>query len=353
MKPPKPYDKQTFISLFNSIARHYHRYTVFTDFVTMSAISLHNAINKLETLENEYLQIVSKYKKDEVDLFCELLANFVQLLDVEPRDVLGSLYMELELGNTNNGQFFTPHELSLLLAKLSYGDMLENFTKPFVTLSEPACGAGGMVLAFANEMLKKGHNPAEKLWVQAIDIDRVAAWMCYLQLSLWNIPAQVIVGNTLSMKFREIYYTPAHYLYGWEGRLQLRESIERVQELCRPLESLEKSAKHETKARDSVTPDLQIFETEETEINDPIDQPELYKNKESILEPKILDDEEYQEIRTYQLTEAELYAEASQHPILHKNPEAMPVIPAKITRKKEIQKAQQMDLFDLFVEHDD
>lgn len=105
------YDKQTFISLFNSIARHYHRYTVFTDFVTMSAISLHNAINKLETLENEYLQIVGKYKKDEVDLFCELFANFIQLIEVEPRDVLGSLYMELELGNTNNGQFFTPHEL--------------------------------------------------------------------------------------------------------------------------------------------------------------------------------------------------------------------------------------------------
>ena len=52
MKPPKHYDRQTFISLFNSIARHKHRYAVFSDFVTMSAIAYHNAVNKLETLEN-------------------------------------------------------------------------------------------------------------------------------------------------------------------------------------------------------------------------------------------------------------------------------------------------------------
>ena len=64
---PKSYTKQTFISLFNSIARHKHRYSVFSDFITMSAIALHNAINKNEKLENEYLEIVSRYSKEEVN----------------------------------------------------------------------------------------------------------------------------------------------------------------------------------------------------------------------------------------------------------------------------------------------
>lgn len=338
MKPQKTYDKQSFISLFNSIARHNHRYTVFTDFVTMSAITFHNAIYKLESLENEYLQIVGKYKKEEVNLFCELLGNFIQLLDVEPRDVLGSLYMELDLGNTNNGQFFTPHDLSLFLAKINYGDELENFTKPFVTLSEPACGAGGMILAFANEMLKKGHNPAEKLWVQAIDIDRLAGFMCYLQLSLWNIPAQVIIGNTLTMKFREIYYTPAYYLYHWESRLLLRESIERVQELFRPLENEAKIKKDPGAVQTVLKTELPENLLADDEALEMLGQVEQYKNTDDSLQPVNHDDPEDDEA-TYNLIQADLYAKASQHPRLN------------TPKKKEKSPIQQIDLFDLFVDH--
>ena len=40
-----------FIKTFDSIAKQNHRYTVFSDFVTISAISLHNAVNTLDHLE--------------------------------------------------------------------------------------------------------------------------------------------------------------------------------------------------------------------------------------------------------------------------------------------------------------
>lgn len=339
---------QSFITLFNSIAKHNHPYTVFSDFVTMSAISIHNAVNKLENLENEYLQIVGKYSKDDVDLFCKLLANFIDLLGIEPRDVLGSLYMELELDNSNTAQFFTPHELSILIAKLNYGDQLDNFTKPFVTLSEPACGAGGMVLAFTNEMLKKGHNPAEKLWVQAIDIDRLAGLMCYLQLALWNIPAQVIIGNTITMKFREIYYTPAHYLYHWDEKLRLRDSIEKMRQLFQSCEDQEQPEKHKTKTAEAQL-SLPEDEAEEIVIEDQEDQSKPYKNKSPLLENQEQQDDE---INPDKIASALRYAEASQHPSPFEHPEA-PVInqPAKNT-KKETTGVQQINLFDLFVEHE-
>lgn len=232
---PKNYNKQTFISLFNSISRHRHRYEVFKDFVIMSAIAMHNAVCKSDTLEKEYMEIVAKYKKEEVNGLCELLANLIELLQIEPADVLGPLYMELELGNLNNGQFFTPHDISLLMAKVTYGDVLEYLDKPFITLSEPACGAGGMVLAFVNEMLKKGLDPAEKICCQCIDIDRLAGLMCYLQLSLWNVPAEIVIGNTLSMEFREVYYTPAYYLYDWKTRLRIRQFTEAISSLIEPV----------------------------------------------------------------------------------------------------------------------
>gem|GEM_PF-859336 len=262
--------KQTFISLFNSIAHHKHRYAVFTDFVTMSAIALHNAINKNQTLEDEYLQIVAKYSKEEVNKLCELFANFVFLMEPEPTDILGSLYMELEISNLNNGQFFTPHELSLLLARMTCGDVLDNIEKskkPFITLSDPACGAGGMVLAFANEMLRKNINPAEKLYVQCIDIDRLAGLMCYLQLSLWHIPAEVIVGNTLSLEFREVYYTPSYYLGNWKARLRMRRFSESVSDLFGSTE--EPEAEGSTTNHDVFVPEPQESNDQKPEMEEP------------------------------------------------------------------------------------
>ena len=231
-KKPTQFNTESFIKTFNSIALHKHRYEVFSDFIKMSAIALHNAIVKAEHLEKEYLEIVGKYKKEEVDQFPLLLANLIELLEPEPIDILGSLYMELELSSNHTGQFFSPSPIAQLMAKIAHGgqlNMLEE--KAFITLSEPACGAGGMVLAFAKEMLHHGYNPAERLWVQCVDIDRVAAMMCYVQLSLWNIPAQVIVGNSLTLEHREIFYTPAHYLFSWDQRLRARQVIDLMREL--------------------------------------------------------------------------------------------------------------------------
>ena len=220
MAVPQHPEWSQFVKVFNSIARHHHRYEVFKDFVTMSAITMHNVIRKDAKLEAEYLQIVGKYKKDDVQRLCQLFAKLVLLLDSEPVDVLGALYMSLELGNTNTGQFFTPPEVSELMARMSYGDELREIAPPFITVCEPACGAGGMVLAFTKVMLSHGHNPSEKMWVQCQDIDRLAALMCYLQLSLWNIPAVVIVGNTLAGEVREAFYTPQHYLGLWSVKLK-------------------------------------------------------------------------------------------------------------------------------------
>jgi type I restriction-modification system DNA methylase subunit len=216
----QPKEWAEFVRAFNGIARHRHRYEVFRDFVTMSAISLHNALYRNETLEAEYMAIVKRYSKDEANEMARLLGSLVILLEPEPRDILGQLYMSLELGNTNAGQFFTPPEVSELMARISYDGALQTLEKPFITVCEPACGAGGMVLAFVKVILSHGHNPAQRVWVQAQDIDRTAALMCYVQMALWHIPGRIVVGNTLAMEEREVFYTPAHYLGLWDTRLR-------------------------------------------------------------------------------------------------------------------------------------
>lgn len=229
-KPTVRIDPGLFVKEFNNLARHKHRYEVFQDFVTVGALSVHNSFRgpRYDELEAEYLQVASRYNRDDLEGFARLLGILVALLDAEPRDILGQLYMSLELGNTHTGQFFTPPEISELMARITFGDGVEHANKPFITLCEPACGSGGMVLAFVKVMLEKGWNPVERVWVQAQDIDRTAALMCYLQLALWHVPAAIVVGNTLSGETREVFYTPAHYLGFWPSKLARRE--ERHQE---------------------------------------------------------------------------------------------------------------------------
>ena len=219
-----------FKKTFRELAPYKHRYEVFKDFVTMAACSLHNSVWKEPTREAEYLAIIKGYKPDDQQAFPKLLSSLVAALDSEPRDILGPLYMELEIANKDAGQFFTPPELSEMMAQLTFAGELDKLeTQPFLTAGEPACGAGGMILALVKVMTSAGYNPADKLWVQAIDVDRMAALMCYIQLSLWNVPAEIIVGNTLSWEIREVWYTPAHHLGLWKYRLSRKAENHEVE----------------------------------------------------------------------------------------------------------------------------
>lgn len=215
--------RKLFLKDFNSLARRKHKYDVFRDFVTMTACSLHNGICMNQEREQEYLKIIHSYEADERELFPRLLAYLIEMLEPEPRDILGELYMELEISSKEKGQFFTPSPVSDLMSALTYGNELKTSQKPFFMLSEPACGAGGMVLSFLKLMIQNGQNPAHKVWVQCIDLDRLAALMCYVQLSLWHVPAEILIGDTLRWEIREVWRTPSHYLGGWSAKIRRDE----------------------------------------------------------------------------------------------------------------------------------
>ncbi len=219
---------ETLVKQLQSIGKDKRRYKVFEDFVTMSAISLHNAGLPKESYvfkkyEQEYLDIILQYNKADQQAFSQCLAKLVTVMDKAgtPQDILGQIYMNMDFGEAQQGQFFTPDCVSQLMAQVTMGSVLENLkNKPFVTVAEPTCGAGGMLLAVVNEVIKQGYNPAQSLWIQAVDISRIAGLMCYVQLSLWNVPAQVIIGDSLRLDYREILYTPAHRIYLWDIRLR-------------------------------------------------------------------------------------------------------------------------------------
>ncbi|MCP9268242.1 SAM-dependent methyltransferase [Xenorhabdus sp. XENO-1] len=218
----RPDYQKDFISLFNQTARYRHRYRVFQDFCNCAMAAIHNKYCFSEELEQFYLKTINKYEREDIDRIVQLFSTTVLALAEEPCDFLGSVFMQLELGNKGLQQFFTPWSVARVMAQLQLNEVSELLqTQPFITFYEPACGAACMMLAAAEVLREQGHDPLSSMWVSAIDIDPLAAVMAYIQLSLTGIPAAVTIGDALyDGGSKRTRYTPAYYLGNWSQRLQ-------------------------------------------------------------------------------------------------------------------------------------
>src|SRR5471032_718428 len=214
------------VKLIQQMNHRHHTLDVFSDFVELSALSISNAIDKtqFEARERRYLEIIAKYTPEEVQAFPKMLAELVMSFEDQTAtgsvgDVLGAIYMMLDLGNDRSGQFFTPFEISKLMARLLVGDGSDVRERGFLRLNEPACGAGGMVIAYADALQSAGLNYQDSMHAICVDVDAKCVYMTFLQLALLHIPAIVVHGNALSMEQWSHWYTPAHVMGGWRGRL--------------------------------------------------------------------------------------------------------------------------------------
>lgn len=216
------------IRLIQAFQHTHDPYSVFSDFVEMSALAISNAVDQgqYEAREERYLAIARKYTREELDRFARMLAALTMSLELRQAmldftDVLGEVFMQLDINNTRAGQFFTPYPVSRLMAGLSIGDGGSAVREHgFLRLQEPACGAGSMVIAAAESLARAGHNYQHAMHATAIDIDARCVHMAYLQLSLLHIPAVVVHGNALSLEVWGIWKTPAHVMGAWDWRLR-------------------------------------------------------------------------------------------------------------------------------------
>lgn len=242
--------QRNLVSLIKEFSYGHHLYTVFRDFVELAALAISNSVDRaqFEVHEKRYLEIVGKYKPEEAERFPKMLGELT--LSFERRvegmrealeggvrgsgltDVLGETYMMLELGNARSGQFFTPYHVSYLMASMMIGGTIDSArTRGFQRVHEPACGAGGMVIATAAAFHDAGLNYQQAMHATCIDIDACCVHMTYLQLSLLHIPAIVVHGNALTMEVWGHWFTPAHVLGGWSHRLRARKAEDAMHEL--------------------------------------------------------------------------------------------------------------------------
>ena len=239
----RDYQKE-FCSLINRHASRYSRWQIWNDFLYLSAAALANVfpIPEREEREKQYLSVIGRYTAEEQKIFPEMLTIVTLALDENPeQDFLGSLYHRLELQQEQKGQFFTPYDISRFMAEIQFagGSEKEELERNgYISVNDPACGAGAMLIAFANAAKRNGLNYQKQVLFVAQDIDHTAAMMCYIQLSLLGCPAVVIIGDTLVKPMfhpdNEVWYTPFYHLNRW--RFSQHSGPEETAEVTREME---------------------------------------------------------------------------------------------------------------------
>ena len=210
------------------MVRDRDHYTVIRNFFELSAISIRNNFdhgNEYANLEKRYTEIAQGYKKEYLEGFAKALG----LLGAKIRsavegnapfaDWAGELYMDSGTSNGKAGQFFTPYSVSQCMARINFPKdeviaKLGDDPNRVLTIYEPTCGAGGLIVASIDALNEAGVNYSWNAFVDCGDIDPRCVHMTYVTLSLLGVPAVVRLGDALMMEYRQNWFTPA-YLMAW------------------------------------------------------------------------------------------------------------------------------------------
>ena len=215
-----------FISKLHNLDKTRRVNEVFKDFLTLCTCSLAQPFYRSDEIEQRYLNTVKQYTKKQAEEFSKLLAFLVMALAEKQQDFLGQVYMQLNLGNVATGQFFTPYHVSKMMSEICFTDIEKQLEeKDFIALAEPCCGSGGMIIAYAETLKEYGYNYQNQLFVEAIDIDEMCFMMTYIQLSLLGVGASVLLGDSLTLYFQQVLYTPFYFINGFEWKLKIQNKV--------------------------------------------------------------------------------------------------------------------------------
>lgn len=217
--------KKDIVNIFNSMVYDRSYYEIVSDFFEMSAIAIRNTVDLRPTIreqyEERYLQAAKHYSPEQLQKFGQVLAIFqdeiAKAMDGNAAfaDWAGEIYMESKTSNSNLGQFFTPYHVSKAIALCGLdisGIKAKLAADPddIITLYEPTCGGGGLIVAAIEELQRQKINYAWNVFVDCGDIDSRCVHMTYLVLSLLGVPAVVRRGDALMLEYTEEWFTPAY-----------------------------------------------------------------------------------------------------------------------------------------------
>ena len=257
--------RKNFIKLLEQIAYDKSPWNVFNDFLQLAASTLSNQSDPYflctdkktwDEREKKYLDIFNSYSKKAQELFPQMYAELVLELESyvpdDYHDVLGEIFHEMEFQNQWRGQFFTPQHVCNMMGLICFDEGMikaEVERRGFVTMNEPAVGAGALIYGAMNAMKRYGFNPTKQFLVIAGDIDERCVLMCYIQCSLYELPAIIRHQNSLTGEtFGAPWITPVFNFDGWIWRYRrmfrpLSDDSEPAEEVVPKIEEEETALK--------------------------------------------------------------------------------------------------------------
>ena len=225
--------QKEFVKIFSALCQSKSAWQVWNDFITCAAVAISNRLEpnrkRWQKREDVYMAIIRSYAGEEKAM-PELLAITATALEDDPeQDYLGEMFMALEMGSHWHGQFFTPYSICRLMAKVSCGTVGD---RPWISVNDPACGAGALLIAARNQYNDAGVG-YDRVLFTAQDINSTAGLMCYIQLSLLGCAGYVCIADTIcnpcmcidgrglipaEKEGQDIWYTPAYYTDIWITR---------------------------------------------------------------------------------------------------------------------------------------
>ncbi|ESA37142.1 type i restriction-modification system methyltransferase subunit [Leptolyngbya sp. Heron Island J] len=281
--------KKEFTGLLNSLCRSRSPGSVFSDWLEIAAITLHqlpyHSGDFLKTdaafvdLEAKYMERIKGYSREELSGFSKMLGCTMMAHQQSFSDFLGEIASEAELLNTSKsgGQFFTPYPICRMMAKMTLENARDIYEeKGLITLCEPASGGGAMVIACAEELMDQGLDPRSCLQVDCTDVSRDAFNMTYIQMAALDLQAVVRHGNTLSMEMWESRPTPQlRYFDQWLKEQQFWHRLEELRDLIVNPDAFFVKAEGEADGVDQQpAPTKPVTSSESAEVS--ADQPSLF-----------------------------------------------------------------------------
>lgn len=202
---------------------------MFNDCIEMFALSIQNTFcfgQTFEKNENRYKDITKNYSESEIETIVKIFAEITNALEANPfQDFLGDLYMQLDMGSSALGQFFTPYTVSYAMTVSSFDEKnarAELSQKGYISVLEPAVGGGANVIAFCEVLKNHDINYQTQCVIVCQELSKLTALMCYTALSLIGCAAVVKIGDSLSdpytnyfaecSKGAEIWTTPMFHI---------------------------------------------------------------------------------------------------------------------------------------------
>ena len=168
----------------NTVFPHMHSYDLYRKWLEATWAFLNAALD-----DHAFRECLDQYTYEQGAEFRRLLDLYTDAVEKTPfRDILGELFMRLDVNSVRAGQFMSPFPIAEMMARMEFSR--ESFEalvaeKGEVSVCDPAVGSGVMLLAFSKVVHAELGRPALRyLKLYGTDIDERCVLMTRIQLRM-------------------------------------------------------------------------------------------------------------------------------------------------------------------------